>query len=87
VEITLKNISAEPISGLTATLVAGRSFDFDFAVSSSTPLMPGASISHKSILIGGGFSGNALYPLTVKATLQSGATSVFTQQVQIKAPR
>jgi hypothetical protein len=87
VEITLKNISAEPITGLTATLVAGRSFDFSFDVSSSAPLMPGASISQKSILIGGGFSSDTLYPLTVKATLQSGATSVFTQQVQIKTPR
>ncbi len=87
VEITLKNMSVEPITGLTATLVAGRSFDFSFDGSPSTPLMPGASISQKSILIGGGFSGDALYPLTVKATLQSGATSVFTQQVQIKAPK
>ncbi len=87
VEITLKDISAEPITGLTTTLVAGRSFDFSFDVSPSAPLMPGASISQKSILIGGGFSDDALYPLTVKATLQSGAASVFTQQVQIKAPR
>jgi len=87
VEITLKNISAEPITGLTATLVAGRSFDFSFDFSPMAPLMPGESISQKSILIGGGFSDDALYPLTVKATLQSGATSVFTQQVQIKAPR
>ncbi|MFA5078538.1 MAG: hypothetical protein WC541_03530 [Dehalococcoidia bacterium] len=87
VEITLKNISVEPITGLTATLVAGRSFDFNFDVSPSAPLLPGASISQKSILIGGGFSDDDLYPLTVKATQQSGATSVFTQQVQIKAPR
>lgn len=87
VEITLKNVSDEPITGLTATLVAGRSFDFSFDVSASAPLMPGASISQKSTLIGGGFSDNDLYPLTIKATLQSGATSNFTQQVQIKAPR
>jgi hypothetical protein len=37
-------------------------------------------------MIGGGFSDDALYPLTIKATLQSGATAVYTQQVQIKAP-
>lgn len=87
VEITLKNVSDEPVNGLTATLMAGRSYDFTFDVSPSTPLMPGASISQKSILIGGGFSDNVLYPLTIKATLQSGTTSVYTQQVQIKAPR
>jgi len=87
VEITLKNVSDEPITGLTAILVAGRSFDFTFDVSPSTPLMPGASISQKSTLIGGGFSDDALYPLTVKATLQSGATAVYTPQVQIKSPR
>jgi len=87
VEITLKNVSTEPITGLTATLVAGRSFDFNFDVSPSAPLMPGASITRKLIMIGGGFSDNVLYPLTIKATLQSGATAVYTQQVQIKAPQ
>jgi len=87
VEITLKNASTEPITGLTATLVAGRSFDFNFDVSPSAPLMPNASISRKLIMIGGGFNDDALYPLTIKATLQSGATAVYTQQVQIKAPQ
>ncbi|MDD5703183.1 MAG: hypothetical protein PHU23_14185 [Dehalococcoidales bacterium] len=87
VEITLKNVSTEPITGLTATLVAGRSFDFSFDVSPSAPLMPGASISRKFTMIGGGFSDDALYTLTIKATLQSGALVVYTQQVQIKAPQ
>lgn len=87
VEITLKNASTEPITGLTATLVAGRSFDFNFNVSPSAPLMPNASISRKFTLIGGGFSDDAPYPLTIKAILQSGAISIFTQQVQIKAPQ
>ncbi len=87
VEITLKNVSAVPITDLTATLVAGRSFDFNFDVSPSAPLMPNGIISQKLTMIGGGFSDNVLYPLTIKATLQSGATSVYTQQVQIKSPR
>jgi len=87
VEITLKNVSAEPITGLTATLVAGRSFDFNFEVAPSSPLMPNGSISQKISMIGGGFSDNVLYPLTIKATLQSGTTAVYTQQVQIKAPQ
>ncbi|MBN1691052.1 MAG: hypothetical protein JW901_08525 [Dehalococcoidia bacterium] len=86
VDITLKNVSTEPITALTATVVAGRSFDFNFDVSPSTPLMPNASISQKLIMIGGGFSDNVLYPLTVKAALQSGATAVYTHQVQIKTP-
>jgi len=87
VEITLKNVSAEPITALTATLAAGRSFDFNYDVSPSVPLIPNGIISQKQTMIGGGFSDNALYPLTIKATLQSGATSVYTQQVQIKSPR
>ena len=87
VEITLKNVSAEPITGLTATLVAGRSFDFNFAVSPPIPLMPNGSVSQKLTMIGGGFSDNVLYPLTIKATLQSGTAVVYTQQVQIKAPQ
>lgn len=87
VEITLKNVSAEPITALTATLAAGRSFDFNYDVSPSVPLIPNGIISQKQTMIGGGFSDNALYPQTIKATLQSGATSVYTQQVQIKSPR
>jgi hypothetical protein len=87
VEITLKNVSAEPITGLTATLVAGRSFDFNFEVSPAVPLMPNGSISSKITMIGGGFDDTAMYPMTIKATLQSGAAAVYTQQVQIKAPQ
>ncbi len=87
VEITLKNVSAEPVTGLTATLVAGRSFDFNFEVAPSSPLMPNGSLSSKINMIGGGFDDTAMYPLTIKATLQSGTTAVYTQQVQIKAPQ
>jgi len=87
VEITLKNVSTEPITGLAATLVVGRSFDFNFDVTPSALLMPDGSISQKLIMIGGGFSDNVLYPLTIKATLQSGTTAVYMQQVQIKAPQ
>jgi hypothetical protein len=87
VAITLKNVSSEPVTGLTANLVAGRSFDFNFEVSPSTPLMPNGSISSKITMIGGGFDDTAMYPLMVKATLQSGAAAVYTQQVQIKAPQ
>lgn len=87
VEITLKNVSAEPVTGLIATLVTGRSFDFNFEVAPSSPLMPNGSISSKINMIGGGFSDNVLYSLTIKTTLQSGTTAVYTRQVQIKAPQ
>ena len=87
VEITVKNVSAEPVTGLTATLVAGRSFDFNFEVSPAAPLMPNGSISSKITMIGGGFDDTSMYPLTVKATLQSGTAAVYTQQVQIKSPQ
>jgi hypothetical protein len=89
-EITLKNISDEPVIFLEASLnangVAGRLFEFTFDVSSSHPLLPGQSISNRETLIGGGFGDNILYPMTINGTLQSNVAFVYTKEVLITRP-
>jgi hypothetical protein len=56
VEITLKNVGAEPVVSLVANLVLSRAFSFEFDVIASNPLLPEKTISVKRTLIGGGFS-------------------------------
>ncbi|MDD5313007.1 MAG: hypothetical protein PHO26_08240 [Dehalococcoidia bacterium] len=86
VEVTLKNVSSEPVVSLTATLNAGSYFGFAFDVSAANPLMRGKSISSRVTMIGGGFDDTLLYPLTVNGTLKSGGKFNFTKQVKIQAP-
>jgi hypothetical protein len=91
VEITLKNVSVEPVISLTATLevssASGFPFDFTFDdVSPWNPLQPNSSISDRLCLIGGGFSSDVSYPLTINATLRNGANFVYTNLVQIAGP-
>jgi hypothetical protein len=86
VEITLKNVSADPIVSLTATLELSRAFNFEFDVSSANPLLPAKSVSAKLTLIGGGFSDNISYPLRLEGALQDGTTFAYTKQVQITEP-
>ncbi len=91
VEITLKNVGVEPVISLTATLevytVVGTSVDFTFDdVSPAHPLQPNRSTSAELTLIGGGVSNDALYPLTINATLQNGTKFVYTKLVQIVKP-
>ena len=88
VEITLKNISTEPVVSLTAvfTNLGPRNIDINFEVGPVNPLSPGASISDTQTLIDGGFSNNVLYPLTIEGTLQSGATFSYVEEVEIVQP-
>jgi heat shock protein HslJ len=86
VEITLKNVSSEPVISLVATIELGRTFTFNFDVTSSNPLLPGENISTRLTLISGGFSDNISYPLNINGTLQNGATFAYTKQVRIVAP-
>lgn len=90
-KITLKNGSVEPVISLTATLevytASGTSVDFTFDdVTPANPLQPNRSTSAELTLIGGGFSSNVSYPLTINATLQNGAKFVYTKLVQIAQP-
>jgi hypothetical protein len=92
VKITLKNVGVEPVISLTATLevflASGIPFDFTFDdATPSHPLQPNRSTSDRLILIGGGFSSNISYPLTINATLQDGEMFSYTKLVQIVEPR
>lgn len=93
VEITLKNVSVEPVTSLSVSLGIDRAgppnlspFPFIFQVTSANPLSPGNSISARQTLIGGGFTDSASYPLTTNGTLQNGAVFTYTKQVQIAPP-
>jgi hypothetical protein len=85
VEITLKNVSTEPVVSLTAVFknLGPHDFDFNFEVGPSNPLLPGASVNYTQTLIDGGFSNNVLYPLTIEGTLQSGATFSYIEEIEI----
>jgi hypothetical protein len=92
VEIAVKNVGAQPVVSLTATLevlsASGIPFEFAFDdVSPSNPLQPDGSTSDTRCLIGGGFTaGNVSYPLKIDAVLQNGSEFVYTELVQIEAP-
>jgi hypothetical protein len=92
VEITMKNVSSEPVVSLKASLGITRAgpsnkpFTFNFEVSSSNPLLPGKTISTKLTLIGGGFSDNVSYPLIIEGNLKSGTEYSYTKQVRIESP-
>jgi hypothetical protein len=92
VEITLKNVSSEPVVSLKASLgiiQTGSSytaFVFDFDVTPSNPLLTNNAIGTKLTLIGGGFTDNVSYPLLIEGTLKSGAKYSYTRQVQIESP-
>jgi hypothetical protein len=93
VQVILKNISSEPVVALSASLGINRAgpsntpFIFNFEVSSASPLLSSNSISSKLTLIGGSFSDNTAYSLTIEGTLKSGGTFKYTEQVQIAAPQ
>jgi hypothetical protein len=90
VQVTLKNVSSEPVVSLTAGLGISRAgptntpFIFNFDVTSSIPLLSGANVSSKLTLIGGSFADNVSYPLVIGGKLQSGATFSYTEQVEIE---
>jgi hypothetical protein len=90
VEITLKNVSDEPVISLGASLevsgIADRPFEFTFDVTPSKPLEPGKAISSRKTLIGGGFGDNIPYTVTINGTLQSNFAFAYTKSVFITSP-
>jgi hypothetical protein len=91
VEITLKNVSDEPVIFLEAALDLNapnpqNPYTFTFDVTFSRPLLPGKSISARQILIGGGFGDEIPYPVTINGTLQSNVAFFYTKPVLIKQP-
>jgi hypothetical protein len=93
VEITLKNVSGKPVVSLNATLAIVRTgpsntpFIFNFDVTPSNPLLPDKTIGSKLTLIGGGFSDNVSYPLTIQGSVESGTEFSIITPVQIASPR
>jgi The GLUG motif len=90
IDVTVKNVAAEPVVSLTATLQIPSGlntvFGISFNVTPSNPLLPGGSVSARRTLIGGGIRSGDSYPLTIDATLQDGAQFVYTTVVQIAGP-
>jgi hypothetical protein len=84
IEITLKNVSNESVVSLAAALELlsipansglRSSWNYDYDVTPSHPLLAGKSISAKNRLIGGGLDA---YVVTINGTLQNGATFTYT---------
>ncbi len=90
VEVTLQNVSTQIVSSLSARLElssAINSYTFNFEVTSSRPLSPGASVTASQTLIGAGFTTSTTYPLTIWGTTGSGAFFSYTVQIQISNPQ
>ncbi|MFA5308597.1 MAG: hypothetical protein WC370_03805 [Dehalococcoidales bacterium] len=86
VVIILRNTGREPIVSLLANLdlQQGRIYNFTFDdVSDSHPLLTDKNASKTQTLIGGGISSGLVYPLEIAATLQSGETCIYTEQVMV----
>lgn len=86
VEITLKNVSTNPVASLTAALELTRAFTFNFDVSQAKPLLPENTVSAELTLIGGGFSDNISYTLQINGTFQNGDSFAYSEPVQIAGP-
>jgi hypothetical protein len=83
IEITLKNVTNQPVTALSATLQLNQAFNFKFDVSSASPILPGKTASARLTLIGAGFSDTVSYPLVVDGVLQDGQIFSLNKQVQI----
>jgi len=86
VRITLKNTGSESVTQLKATLELEKSYEYNFEINASDPLLTGGSIFAQQTLIGGGISSETSYPLKISATLQSGSIIAYTVQVMIGTP-
>jgi len=86
VEITLKNVGSEPLTGLVIVLQMDRPYQFDTPVSKDKPLPSGQSISLTQTLIGGSIGSGENYILFLTATAQSGSVFQYSELVKITAP-
>jgi hypothetical protein len=85
VEITVKNVSNEPVIFVELTLDAGGDFVFDFDICPARPLGPGQSISARRVLIGGGF-GDLPLPVSIAGRLEGNVAFFYTRSVAITSP-
>jgi len=90
VEITVKNVSSEPVILLEVNLDIGsvspqNPYVFNFGVSPSNPINPGQIISGRRVLIGGGF-GDLPLPLTISGRLEGNVAFFYVRSVVITPP-
>jgi hypothetical protein len=83
VRITLRNVSDKPIVSLDSSLEVNRNYNFHFDISSSNPLLPNLTANSTVTLVGGGFSDEQSYPLTVNGCFDDGSEFVYTNKVKI----
>jgi hypothetical protein len=93
VEATLTNASGAPVISAIATLDLGAgagpnpsSYTFDFGLSSSSPLLPGKTVSQSHVFIGAGFNSAATYPVRIRGSLEGGTVFDYTVQANIGPP-
>jgi hypothetical protein len=92
IQITLSNASLQPVISLTAALDIPRAMPsmmpylFTFPVSGSSPLLPGNTVTDKSVVIGGSYSSVQSYPMTVSGKFSDGTDFSFTLPVTISPP-
>ena len=88
IEITLKNVSNEPVVSIKCILqLSGeKTFEYDFFpnVSTAVPLQPDATTSQTLNLIGPtGYSDEDSYPLTITGEFLNGQTFSYVRQIQV----
>jgi hypothetical protein len=83
VEITIKNVTILPVTGVSATLELNTAFNFTFDISPANPLLPDQTISSRLTLIGAGFNSTSSYSMVIDGVLQDGEIFSLNKQVQI----
>jgi hypothetical protein len=79
VELTLENVSAEPIVSLSAVLIefAPQDYSFGLNVTPENPLLPGTNVIGFSDLFQGAFGDGIAYSLKISGTYRNGQTFSF----------
>jgi len=79
VELTLENISIEPIVSLSAVLIefAPQDYSFGLNVTAANPLLPGSNVIGFSDLYEGEFGNGISYSLKISGTYKNGNTFTF----------
>ena len=80
VELTLENVSTEPIVSLSAVLIefAPQDFSFGLNVTPENPLLPGTNVIGFSYLLQGAFGDGIAYSLKISGIYRNGQTFSFT---------